>query len=204
MPSIILQTAAVNAHGSLTVLNFGNLPGHSVNVTVNSHVLSEGSDWTAATSNAATALSLQTAIDAVTGGAFTTAISNNVITITSTTTGAAGNDLIDLSCSASSADLAVVATGNGQTLGGGADAFAGGLVGNGRVRISTIAVAADSSGGSVQLFSGTDNTGTEYDLITGTASRTTLRTYKQGMVLGRAYLLGDSHITKIVAQFTAF
>ncbi len=203
MAATFTQTPAVNASGSFTVLQYTNLAGS--NVTVDGHTVTEGSDWTAAVSNATTASSLKDAIDAT--GALvdlTTALNGSTITLTSKTTGAAGNDVIGIDRSASDANLALVAPGNGSTLGGGTDAVTAGLIGSGRVRIFSIAAKSDSSIGSLQLFNGTDSTGAEYDLVTGVASKTTLRTYEQGVVLAHAYIQSNAHVTNVTVQFLAF
>lgn len=75
------------AGGSATVLDYTALAGKTV--TVAGHVLTEGSDWTAATSNNSTATSLASAIDAL--SEVSASATGPDITITATTIGTVGN-----------------------------------------------------------------------------------------------------------------
>ena len=67
---------------TLTVVDYTGLAGDTV--TVGSTTKTEGADWTAATSNGATATSLAAALDAITG--VTATAVGSVVTITATTT----------------------------------------------------------------------------------------------------------------------
>lgn len=66
---------------TITIVDYTGLSGDTVTINVNGTVtvLTEGVDWTAATSNNATAASLETAIEAITG--LDATVVNNVITI---------------------------------------------------------------------------------------------------------------------------
>ncbi len=203
MPFVVIQTAAVNAHGALTVVEYGGIQPDA-EIHIGGLTIKNGQEWFAAENPAATAASIKSALDPLAGSSFTSAVEGNVVTVTSTTAGAAGNGQLIFTTDIDPANVVIDNFGGNDTLGGGVDASAAGRIGNGRVRISALLVTSDSTGGAAQVFSGSDDTGAEYDLITGTASKTVLRTYKGGLVLGNAYVSGDAHITKIVAQFTAF
>lgn len=105
-----LGTAAT---GTVTVVNFAALA--TASIVVNGSTLTAGAQWTAATSNNATASSLATAIN---GLGFVTAVAvTNVVTITAAVPGAAGNT-ITLTTS-DGTNLPV----SGANLTGGADDF---------------------------------------------------------------------------------
>lgn len=106
----ILSTA-VAATGTYTVVDYTSLSGATV--TVDGNVLTEGVEWTAATSNDATATSLASAIDAL--GTVSAAAATNVVTVTAATAGAAGNSIATLTSDA------VNLTVSGATLSGGVD-----------------------------------------------------------------------------------
>lgn len=111
--TVELQTAAtaVAATGTYTVVDYTLLTGATA--TVAGTVLTEGVDWTASVSNASTATSLASAIDALaTVGA---AAVGAVITVTATTAGVAGNSIGTLTSDA------VNLTVGAATLTGGAD-----------------------------------------------------------------------------------
>ena len=81
---------AVAATGSATVDGYTSLSGATL--TVNGIVLTEGVEWTAATSNNATATSLASAITTATATTHATGSATGaVVTITANTAGAAGN-----------------------------------------------------------------------------------------------------------------
>lgn len=103
------------AQGWITITNFNDLNGETV--TVGSNALVGGSEFTAATSNAATATSLANAINGLAG--FAAIAVDNVVIITSDTAGAAGNTIVFTTTATSGVEL----TGEG-TLIGGADANA--------------------------------------------------------------------------------
>lgn len=105
----------VAATGTATVLNYLLLSGQTL--TVNGFVLTEGVDWTAATSNAATATSLASAITTATASTLSTAAAvSAVITITANAVGESGNSITLVSSDPT--DLSV----SGSTLSGGSPA----------------------------------------------------------------------------------
>lgn len=105
------EDTAVAATGTLTVVDYTQLTGDTV--TIGSTVLTEGVDWTAGTSNAATATSLASAIDAL--PAVSAAAVGAIVTVTAASAGAAGNSIALIS-----SDL-VNLTRSAATLTGGSD-----------------------------------------------------------------------------------
>lgn len=97
-----------SATGTATVLDYTNLSGAIVSVA--GHDLTEGSDWTAATSNDATATSLASAIDAL--SEVTASATGAVVTIVAATPGTAGNS-ITLSTDADDSGYTTTLTGVG-------------------------------------------------------------------------------------------
>lgn len=92
-------------------------------LNVNGTVLTEGTDWTAATSNEATATSLESAIEAVTG--INSSADGAVITISSATRGSAGNALTLATSDAVNLEI------SGGLFTGGTDAFSCTISGTG-------------------------------------------------------------------------
>lgn len=113
------DVAAVAATGTITISNYLLLVGAVI--TISGFELTEGVDWTAATSNDATASSLEAAIDAHTNlpDVVSTSTTTNVITLTAVTTGTFGNNI-----SLATSD-AVNAPVSGTALTGGVDATTG-------------------------------------------------------------------------------
>ena len=81
--------ARVAATGNITIVAFGSVAGATVTVGGNAFV--EGVDWTAAVDNATTAGTLAAAIDALSNVSAVSA--GNIVTITASTSGAAGNSI---------------------------------------------------------------------------------------------------------------
>ncbi len=79
----------VAATGTYTVVDYTALAGKTV--TVAGHVLTEGSDWTAAVANSDTATSLASAIDGLTE--VSAAAVGAVVTVTATPAGTSGNSV---------------------------------------------------------------------------------------------------------------
>jgi len=84
-PSEIEETGI--ASGTLTIVSYAGLTGNTV--TFNGTVLTEGVEWTAATSNNATATSLAAAINALAG--FSATALGAVVTVVADEAGEAGN-----------------------------------------------------------------------------------------------------------------
>jgi len=101
--------AAIAAEGTYTVVDYTGLTGDTV--TVNGTVLTEGVEWTAATSNNATATSLAAAINAL--AAVNATALGAVVTVVAATPGTAGNAITLVT--GGGADL----TRSGATLAGG-------------------------------------------------------------------------------------
>lgn len=106
-----IEDTAVAATGNFTVVDYTQLTGATA--TVAGHVLTEGVEWTAATSNNATASSLASAIDALSEVSAVASLA--VVNITASTVGVAGNSI-----TLSTSDL-VNLTRSGTTLSGGTD-----------------------------------------------------------------------------------
>lgn len=111
---VVLATAA-QATGALTVVDFTWSGGETI--TVNSVVLTEGTDFTAGTSNAATALSIAQAINDHVPGVRASAAAA-VVTVEAVVPGAAGN-LIGIASNAVAGDLTL----SGALLTGGSEFF---------------------------------------------------------------------------------
>ena len=105
-----LDSVAVAATGTATVVDYTNLAGATV--TVGTTVLTEGVDWTAATDNDTTAASLASAIDAL--PEVSAANTTDTVTITAAAKGVSGNSIA--LATDGGADLTV----SGATLSGGA------------------------------------------------------------------------------------
>lgn len=101
------------ASGTVTIVDYTLLSGKTV--TVNGTVLTEGADWTAATDNATTAASLETAIEAVTN--INSTVVGAAITVEAAAIGVAGN-AYTLATNAAVGGLTI----SGATLTGGQDA----------------------------------------------------------------------------------
>ena len=102
---------ATKAQGTATVVDYAELSGKKL--TVGGVELTEGVDWTAATSNDATATSLASAVDALPN--VTASATTNEVNIVAATGGTAGNSITLVSDGGS--DLTV----SGATLTGGLD-----------------------------------------------------------------------------------
>ena len=104
------------ATGTITISDYTLLSGDTV--TVDGTALVEGVDWTAATSNDATATSLASAIAGIaTVGASEV---SNLITVTASSTGIAGNSIAVLYANSGSGIGLIL---SGATLTGGSDGF---------------------------------------------------------------------------------
>jgi len=113
-PNLILKNA-IAATGTATIVDYSALSGATV--TVGSTVLTEGVEWTAATSNEATATSLAAAIHALAN--VNAAAVGAVVTVTAATAGIAGNSIGLATNGGSDLTLGGLSGGN---LSGGADA----------------------------------------------------------------------------------
>jgi hypothetical protein len=124
--------------GTITVTDYSNIAG-SATVTVNGVILTNGAEWTAATSNNDTAASIALAITNATATTKCTAaaVATNIVTITANTAGTAGN----VSLASSDAVRLLVSH---ATLQGGT---------NGHVKVATIA----TSNSSLYIGTGTSN-----------------------------------------------
>ncbi len=112
--SATISAGAVKASGTFTIPDYTIVSGTTV--TVDSVGLTEGLDWFAAVSNDATATSLSAAINAnVDPGTATAGHATNVVTVTATVAGSAGNSI------QFSGGPGVTASPNSGTLGGGSD-----------------------------------------------------------------------------------
>lgn len=119
----VIRATQANASGTITLVDYSALSGTET-VTVNGVALTAGgTDWTAATSNAATALSLATAINnKVAGVKASAAPGSAVVTVQALTPGQAGNS-ITLATDMVSGEGTV----SGATLSGGREAVALGI-----------------------------------------------------------------------------
>lgn len=87
-------STASKASGTFTVVDYTN-PGLSgITLTIDNGGITEGLDWNAATSNAATATSIKSAIDGLGISTVTSSRSNNVVTVTAASAGTAGNSIV--------------------------------------------------------------------------------------------------------------
>lgn len=90
-----IVSGPIAASGTWTIPDYTNPNIFGTTVTIDSVSLTEGLDWFAATSNTATATSLSNAINSnLDPGIATAGHSNNIVTITATTPGTAGNSII--------------------------------------------------------------------------------------------------------------
>lgn len=112
--SYTFTAARMHAEGTITVLDYTLLAGKTI--TVNAVTITEGVEWTAATSNNATATSIASAVDAI--AAVNAAASGAVVTIKADAVGTAGNSR-NLLTNASASALTL----SGATLTGGAAAL---------------------------------------------------------------------------------
>jgi len=80
---------SASATGTITINDFNSLGGATI--TVGADTLTEGSDWNAGTDNDTTAANLAASIDALAG--VTATSSGNVVTVTASTPGTAGNSI---------------------------------------------------------------------------------------------------------------
>lgn len=138
---IQVESTAVAATGTATVVDYLSLSGATL--TVGSSVLTEGSEWTAATDNDTTAASLASAIDAL--SEVSASASGAVITITAAEPGEDGNSI-----SLTSSDP-VNLTVSGASLAGGVD---------GDVDLSSVTpgmIITDTSGANKFVISAVDD-----------------------------------------------
>lgn len=120
--SKVIRAAGTRASGTVTISDYSAVDSGDT-VTVNGVVLTAGgTDWTAATSNQATALSLATAINNLVPGVKASATSG-VVTISALDMGVAGNSIT----LATSMTVTVEGTVSGSTLSGGKEFFPVGL-----------------------------------------------------------------------------
>lgn len=105
------------AEGIITVVDFTALSGATVTINgtnITNTTLTEGVNWTAATSNAATATSLESAVEGISG--VTSTVTSNVITVKIDRTVALDVDITTFSTSASAGQLIATAQSiNGQS-----------------------------------------------------------------------------------------
>lgn len=99
------------ATGTVTIVSFSDISGGTI--TVDGNALNEGAAWTAATSNDDTAASLAAAIDAL--GNVSASSSGNVVTVTASASGTAGNSITLATSHPANAAI------SGATLAGGVD-----------------------------------------------------------------------------------
>lgn len=116
----MIRATAANSTGTVTVSDYSAIDSGDT-VTVNGVTLTAGgTDWTATSSNAATALSIATAINnKVSGVKASVAPSSAVVTIQAITPGAGGNSIT----LATSMDTGTEGTVSGATLSGGRDFY---------------------------------------------------------------------------------
>lgn len=96
--------------GVVTVIIFGNLSGATITIqgtNITNSVLTEGVEWTAATSNTATATSIASAISAVAGVSATS--SGVVVTVIADNGGVVKADITTLSTNAAGTDMTATA-----------------------------------------------------------------------------------------------
>ncbi len=191
-------TPAVAATGTLTVVDYTALAGAVV--TVNSFPLTEGIDWAAMTSNAATATDLAFAITAASASntLCTAEAVGGLITLTAITPGAAGNSL------ALTTSDAVNLPRSGATLANGADAFVtSGIAFTGPGRVKSLVVSSSGVGNlGVKIINGQASNATEYDYVTGTTDRTTIRTYRRGLCLpAGCYLVPEANVLTVDIEY---
>lgn len=129
---------ATAATGTVTIVDYTLLAGKTV--TTNSVTKTEGANWTAATSNAATATSLASALDAIAG--VSAAAVGNVVTITADAFGILGN-AIGLSTNAA----AGAATVSGAALSGGLDPYIPLITNTGAALVSVLALCTEDLAG---------------------------------------------------------
>ena len=112
--SATISAGPVAASGTLTIPDYTMISGATIDV--NGSDVTEGLDWHATVSNDATAISLSTAINAnVDPGVATSNPSGNVVTVTATVAGSAGNSI------QFTTGPGVLISPNTGTLGGGSD-----------------------------------------------------------------------------------
>ncbi len=190
-------TAAVAATGTFQVVDYTALAGAIV--TVNGFPLTEGIDWAAMTSNAATATDLAFAITAASAvNTLSTAVAvGGLITITANTPGVGGNSI------ALTTTDAVNLPRSGATLTGGAEAFVTpGIAFSGPGRVKTIIVQATGSAISCPVLNGLTSGGTEYDLVSGVSGQSVARTYKTGLMLPTGCFLNPgADVTAVYIEY---
>ena len=174
------------ATGTIQIVDYTALSGVTVNV--NGTDLVEGVDWTAATSNDATATSLATAIDLISGvGASAT---TDTVTVTASVAGTAGNSIVMTTTDAVNTVLSGATLSGGQAAGTftiGSDTITEGTDFNAETDDDTTAtniataidgltgVNASATGSVVTIFADAPGTaGNAKALTTNTAAASTL------------------------------
>ncbi len=140
--------------GTYTVVDFTLLAGDTV--TVDGNVLTEGVEWTAATSNDATATSLASAIDVL--GTVNAAAVTNVVTVTAAATGTAGDSIATLTSDGTNLTV------SGATLSGGVDRADSLSISVGGVEVATL-----STGPIPWLFTQAINANPRFELFQDSA-----------------------------------
>lgn len=155
--NINIESSAVAASGTATIVDFSLLSGATFTLDTtaiggSSTVLTEGSEWTAATDNDTTASSLASAIDAISG--VSASAVGAVVTITADDAGVAGNSITMATSDAVNISL------SGASLAGGLD---------GDVDLSSIVpgmIVTDSSGTNKFVISAVDDSADTVTVIT--------------------------------------
>ncbi len=182
------KSTPAKATGTITISSFASL--HLAVVTINGIALTEGTQWTAATSNGSTATSLAAAITTATATTLCTAAAvGAVITLTANTNGAAANSITMVSSDPTHAAL------SGTTLTGGNtdQLFLGGAV---DVLVSAVNIVSGGSAGTVTLRNGTTAAGTAVLKFTGTASIGVLVEFAPGTIFpSGCFIDSDDNIT---------
>ncbi len=196
MAAVVTPSPAVAATGTYTVLDYTLLSDQVA--TINDFDMTEGPDWTAATSNAATASSLAAAINTASASTLCTAAAvGAVVTVTAVTPGVAGNS-IDLL----SSNQLGLSTSGGTLAGGQAIGALGSIAVSGPSMIKSITVASTGSNNTLKVINGATSSATEYDFITGIANKTVVRTYRGGLFLpAGCFVLPGSDVTSVVVEF---
>lgn len=108
--SFVFNATTHARQGLITVKTFGNLAGAVINVAgtaITTTTLTEGVNWTAATSNDATATSIESAIEAVTG--ISSTVSGAVVTVNADLAAGLTTDITTLTTDAVGGDMTVTA-----------------------------------------------------------------------------------------------
>lgn len=197
MAALIPEFPGARGTGSYTVVDYSAL-GAAV-ATLNGVGMTEGIEWTAATSNDETAISLAAAINTLTVETTCTAVAvANVVQITANSVGDA--PVIGLS----SSDNVNLHRSAANLTGGENPGVGPVLVFTGPLRLKSVTVASSGTNIGVQILNGVVDTADEYDHVLGVSDQTVIHTYEGGLLLpAGCYVIPEDEVTAVVLEFSA-